>query len=244
MIIYPAIDLRSGKVVRLREGDPNQQTTFSDNPIAAAQQWIDSGAVWIHMVNLDGAFATANDNLRILQAVTALPVKVQFGGGLRQPDDLQRAIDAGASRLVLGTAAVQSPALVDTALSLYGAECVCVGLDARDGKVTTHGWSQVSDITPLELGRMMAQRGVRHALFTDVARDGGLSGSNVASTIQLGQETGLQVIASGGISTLDEIRRLAESGAVAGAVIGMALYQGAMTLADALAAAQPPAGAS
>ncbi|MFN8530767.1 MAG: 1-(5-phosphoribosyl)-5-[(5-phosphoribosylamino)methylideneamino]imidazole-4-carboxamide isomerase [Anaerolineae bacterium] len=244
MIIYPAIDLRGGKVVRLREGDPNQQTTFSDNPIAAAQRWIDSGAAWIHMVNLDGAFAAANDNLRILQTVSGLPVKVQFGGGLRQPDDLQRAIDAGASRLVLGTAAVQNPALVDTALSLYGAERVCVGLDARDGKVTTHGWSQVSEITPLELGRIMAQRGVQHALFTDVSRDGGLSGSNVASTIQLGQETGLQVIASGGISTLDEIRRLAESGAVAGAVIGMALYQGAMTLADALAAAQPPAGAS
>lgn len=236
MIIYPAIDVRGGKVVRLREGDPAQQTIFSDDPISTAQRWIDQGAQWIHMVNLDGAFANANDNLRVLDSVAKLSIKVQFGGGLRTTDDMQRAINAGASRIVLGTVAIQNPELVTAAIEKYGTDRVCVGLDARDGKVTTHGWSQVSEITPIELGQLMRDRGVIHALFTDVSRDGALSGSAVDATIRLGQETGLQVIASGGIASIDEIRRLATSGTVAGAVIGMALYQGTISLSDALAA--------
>jgi len=236
MIIYPAIDVRGGKVVRLREGDPAQQTIFSDDPISTAQRWIDQGALWIHMVNLDGAFANANDNLRVLDSVAKLSIKVQFGGGLRTTDDMQRAINAGASRIVLGTVAIQNPELVTAAIEKYGTDRVCVGLDARDGKVTTHGWSQVSEITPIELGQLMRDRGVIHALFTDVSRDGALSGSAVDATIRLGQETGLQVIASGGIASIDEIRRLATSGMVAGAVIGMALYRGTISLSDALAA--------
>jgi len=236
MIIYPAIDVRGGKVVRLREGDPAQQTIFSDDPISTAQRWIDQGALWIHMVNLDGAFANANDNLRVLDSVAKLSIKVQFGGGLRTTDDMQRAINAGASRIVLGTVAIQNPELVTDAIEQYGTDRVCVGLDARDGKVTTHGWSRVSEITPIELGQLMRERGVIHALFTDVSRDGALSGSAVDATIRLGQETGLQVIASGGIASIDEIRRLATSGTVAGAVIGMALYQGTISLSDALAA--------
>ncbi|MDX2160532.1 MAG: 1-(5-phosphoribosyl)-5-[(5-phosphoribosylamino)methylideneamino]imidazole-4-carboxamide isomerase [bacterium] len=239
MIIYPAIDLRGGKVVRLREGDPNQQVTFSDDPLAAARRWIDAGAAWLHMVNLDGAFATANDNLRILEAVAHESVQVQFGGGLRQMVDIQHAIDAGAARVVLGTVAVQQPEIVEAALAAYGVERICVGLDARDGRVTTHGWHQNSEITPTALGKQMAARGIRHALFTDVSRDGGLSGANVDATIAVGRETGLNVIASGGITTVEEIAALAHSGTVAGAVIGMALYQGRITLQDALAAAQP-----
>ncbi|MFN8564213.1 MAG: 1-(5-phosphoribosyl)-5-[(5-phosphoribosylamino)methylideneamino]imidazole-4-carboxamide isomerase [Anaerolineae bacterium] len=238
MIIYPAIDLRGGKVVRLREGDPNRQTIFSDDPVATARQWIAEGALWIHMVNLDGAFAQANNNGAILEAVAALNVKVQFAGGLRSPDDIARALQRGASRVILGTIAVQQPEIVAQAVEQWGAEQTGVALDARDGKVTTHGWQQQTSMTPAEFGNEMRARGVRHALYTDVSRDGGLGGSNVEGTIALGRETGLRVMASGGVSTCEEIRQLAASGAVAGAVIGMALYERRLTLRDALTAAE------
>ena len=237
MIIYPAIDLRGGKVVRLKEGDPNRQTVFSDDPLAAARRWIEQGAQWLHMVNLDGAFASANDNGRILEAVSQLGVPVQFGGGLRQLSDIERAIQQGATRVVLGTAAVQQPTLVAEAVKRWGAERVCIALDARDGKVTTHGWQEAANVTPFELGVQMAGLGVRHALYTDVSRDGGLAGVNLESTIELGRKTGLQVIASGGVSQVTEIEQLAQSGAVAGAVIGMALYEGRMSVAEAIRAA-------
>lgn len=237
MIIYPAIDLRGGRVVRLKEGDPNRQTVFSDDPIATARQWIEQGAAWIHMVNLDGAFAAANENGRILEQATRLGVKVQFGGGLRTLDDAARAIEQGAARIVLGTAAVQKPELVDQALARWGAEHMCVALDARDGKVTTHGWQQITDMTPVELGQQMAAAGLRHALFTDVSRDGHLSGVNIEATVALGRETGLSVIASGGVSAVAQIEQLTESGCVAGAVIGMALYTGTLSLKEAIDAA-------
>ena len=234
MIIYPAIDVRGGKVVRLKEGDPNRQTVFSDDPIAMAEVWVEQGATWLHMVNLDGAFADANDNSRILERAAQLNVRIQFGGGLREMDDIGRAFEQGASRVVLGTVAVQQPEVVQRAIERWGVEAVCVGLDTRDGKVATHGWKQTADLTPLELGKQMAQLGVKHVLYTDVSRDGNLQGVNVEGTVALGRETGLQVIASGGVSSLDDIRRLAESGAVAGAVIGMALYEGRLTLRDAI----------
>jgi phosphoribosylformimino-5-aminoimidazole carboxamide ribotide isomerase len=241
MQIYPAIDLRGGTVVRLREGDPNQQITFSDDPVAVARRWQAAGADWVHVVNLDGAFEDQADtflNLQALEGIAKLGIKVQFGGGLRSIAGIEFALDAGASRVVLGTIAVKSPELVALAVSNYGTEAICVALDARDGKVTTHGWMEQSELTPTQLGLMMAERGVRHALFTDVSRDGMLTGSNVEATVQLGQSTPLQVIASGGVSSLEEITILAQSGAVAGAVIGMALYQGKFTLEAALQAAK------
>jgi phosphoribosylformimino-5-aminoimidazole carboxamide ribotide isomerase len=234
MIIYPAIDIRGGRVVRLKEGDPARQTVFGDDPLATARLWMEAGAAWIHMVNLDGAFSEANDNLRIVEAVARLGVRVQFGGGLRQMDDLARAFEAGVSRVVLGTAAVQQPVMVAQAVEQWGAERVCVGLDARDGRIATHGWQQVADLTPVELGRQMAALGVRHALYTDVSRDGGLQGVNVGGTVRLAQATGLQVIASGGVRALDDIRALAATGMVAGAIIGMALYEKRFTLQEAL----------
>lgn len=237
MIIYPAIDLRGGRVVRLKEGDPNRQTVFSDDPVATAQRWMDDGVAWLHMVNLDGAFADQNANGSILEQVAKLGVPVQFGGGLRTLDDMQRAIDQGASRIVLGTVAVQQPEVVIEAVNCWGAERVCVGLDARDGKVTTHGWQTVADVTPAELGRAMAGQGVRHALYTDVSRDGALTGVNVESTADLARQTGLQVIASGGVGSLEDIRALVATGVVAGAIIGMALYEGRVQLPDALAIA-------
>lgn len=234
MIIYPAIDLRGGKVVRLKEGDPNRQTVFSDDPLATAQAWIEQGAMWIHMVNLDGAFASANDNGRILEGASKLGAKVQFGGGLRGIADIERAFEQGATRVVLGTIAVQQPEIVSEAVERWGAERVCVALDARDGKIATHGWQQMADLTPVELGKQMVARGVRHALYTDVSRDGGLQGVNIEATVDLARETGLQVIASGGVSRIEEIQQLADSKLVAGVVIGMALYEGKLRLEEAL----------
>jgi phosphoribosylformimino-5-aminoimidazole carboxamide ribotide isomerase len=237
MIIYPAIDLRGGKVVRLREGDPNRQTTYSDDPLSMARFWVVRGASWLHVVNLDGALTEANNNSGILAQIAGLNVKVQFGGGLRTASDIAAAFARGAARVVLGTAAVQNPTLVEAAIGRYGADAVCVALDARDGYVTTHGWKQTTDMTAVALGKQMAAIGVRHVLFTDVAKDGGLEGVNRDATIALARETGLSVIASGGVSSLDDLTALKESGVVAGAVIGMALYEGKFDLRDALAIA-------
>jgi len=238
MIIYPAIDLRGGQVVRLKEGDPNQQTVFGSDPVATAQGWIDRGATWIHMVNLDGALDDQNDNAAILSEVVKLDAKIQFGGGLRKLADIERVLATGASRAVLGTVAVKEPEIVAQAVERFGADAICVALDARDGMVTTHGWTAQTSVTPAELGKAMSQRGVKHALFTDVSRDGKLSGVNIDATVALGQTTGLQVIASGGVMAVDEIRALKASGVVAGAVVGMALYENLLTLEDALEAAR------
>ena len=237
MLIYPAIDLLEGKVVRLREGDPKQRSVFSDDPVATARQWMDQGAEWLHMVSLDGTFGGANQNMAILEAVAKLDVKVQFTGGLRDMDALQAAKDAGASRLVIGTMAVRDPDSAGEAIRRFGAESVAVALDARDGKVATHGWTKLSGQTPIQLGQRLRALGAAHALYTDISRDGGMAGVNSADTVALAQATGLQVIASGGVSALTDIVELARSGAVAGAIIGMALYQKTFTLEEALSAA-------
>ncbi|MCY4248118.1 MAG: 1-(5-phosphoribosyl)-5-[(5-phosphoribosylamino)methylideneamino] imidazole-4-carboxamide isomerase [Chloroflexi bacterium] len=238
MIIYPAIDLRGGMVVRLREGDPARQQTFSDDPLATAKGWRDQGASWLHLVNLDGAFDQANQTLRILEKIARLDISVQFGGGLRDLAALRQARDAGADRLVIGTMTARAPESALAAVQEFGAEAVCLALDARAGRVATHGWTEVSQHSPIALGSWLRERGARHALYTDVARDGGLRGVNIADTTALARQTGLRVIASGGVSRLDDIRLLAESGLIAGAVIGMALYKDEFTLADALAAAK------
>ena len=234
MIVYPAIDLRGGQVVRLQEGDPTRQTTFSADPLATAKAWIDQGATWIHMVNLDGAFDESNENLRILEAAARLDVELQFGGGLRDLAGLARALDAGADRVVIGTLAVKSPESAVAAVERFGGDAVCIALDARDGKIATHGWQETTSVTPAAFGSWLARRGAKHALYTDVARDGMLSGVDVAGTTALARETGLRVIASGGARDLDDIKRLAESGLVAGVVVGMALYLGRFTLEAAL----------
>ena len=238
MLIYPAIDLLEGKVVRLREGDPKQRSVFSADPVATAQHWIDRGAKWLHMVSLDGTFGEANQNLAILEQVASLNVKVQFTGGLRDMASLQFAHDAGASRMVIGTLAVRDPAAAGEAIGRFGAESVAVALDARDGKVATHGWTELSQQTPVALGRRLRELGAVHALYTDISRDGGMAGVNIADTVALAQATDLQVIASGGVSALADIVALARSGAVAGAIIGMALYRKTFTLEEAQSAAR------
>ncbi len=238
MIIYPAIDLRGGKVVRLREGDPDQQKVFSDDPVQTAQQWRDQGAEWLHIVNLDGAFSQANENRTIAAAIAQSAVRVQFGGGLRTLDDVEAVLNQGVSRAVLGTAAVENPALIEAALQRFGPERICIALDARDGRIATRGWQHATELTPIDFGRQIHQMGVQHVLFTDVRRDGKLSGVNVEETVQLARQTGLQVIASGGVHALEDIHTLSKSGQIAGVVIGMALYEGRFTLQEALRAAQ------
>ena len=238
MIVYPAVDLRGGKVVRLKEGDPDRQTVFSEDPVAVVKDWVKAGANWVHMVNLDGAFNVSNDNSRILESVAELNIKIQFGGGLRSIKDVRNALDSGADRVVLGTAAVENPDMAAEAVERFGADAICVALDAREGKIATHGWQKITDLTPIEFGRELENRGVVHALYTDVHRDGNLSGVNVHDTIALGRETGLKVIASGGVSAMTEIHQLARSQVVAGVVIGMALYEERLSLAEALLAAR------
>lgn len=238
MIIFPAIDLRGGKVVRLREGDPDRQKTFSDDPVAAAQRWIDEGAQWIHIVNLDGAFGEASDNLSVIERIAGLSARVQMGGGLRDAASVAHVLDLGVSRAIIGTAAVQNPAMLGPLVTRFGVQAIGVALDIRKGSVTTHGWQQSTGKSPVAMAETMRQQGVQWVLFTDVERDGGLQGSNVESTIGLGRATGMKVIASGGVTTLDEIETLTASGAVAGAVIGMALYENRLSLADCISAAR------
>ena len=237
MIVYPAIDLKNGQVVRLRQGDPAQKTVYSDEPLTIAKKWQDSGAEWLHIVNLDGALDEESSNWPALEAIAGTGLSIQFGGGLRSAADVERALNNGVKRAILGTVAVENPALVEALLAQHGAESIVVALDARGGKVATHGWQTESEWTAADLGKAMAERGVRHALYTDIARDGELEGVNVAATRELARETGLLVIASGGVRSLDDVKAL-RGGDVAGVILGKALYEGLIDLATALHIAQ------
>lgn len=238
MIVYPAIDIRGGRVVRLLYGDPDRETVYGDNPAAVAQRWKDAGAAWLHVVNLDGALGEAESALDTLRAIASVGLPMQFGGGMRTLENVHKALEAGAARVILGTMAVTQPDVARAAVEAFGVEQIAVALDARGDRVATHGWQQVSAWTPTELGQTFAQMGVVHALYTDVSRDGDLSGVNVASTADLARATGLQVIASGGVATLDDITRCRDTGAIAGVITGKALYTGAFTLEAALQAAK------
>jgi phosphoribosylformimino-5-aminoimidazole carboxamide ribotide isomerase len=234
VIIYPAIDIRGGKVVRLTHGDPDQQTVYSDDPVETAIRWKNAGAKWLHVVNLDGALGEDSPILDIVRQLSNTGMAVQFGGGLRSLDAAAQALNAGATRVVLGTMVVKAPDLAREAVDRFGAEAVVVALDARGNQVTTHGWQEVSEWTPIALGKKFNADGVRHALYTDVSRDGDLSGVNVASTANLAIETELEVIASGGVATLQDLTKLKATGRVSGVVIGRALYSGAFRLEEAL----------
>ena len=232
--VYPAIDLRRGRVVRLMQGDPERETEYGRDPLRVAQHWLRAGARWVHVVNLDGALdEEAGGNWAVLGKIVAAGARIQFGGGLRDFAGVSRALEMGVSRVVLGTAAVEDPGLMTRALAIFGAERVAVGIDARDGVVRTHGWQRSAAVDVATLGREWAARGVRWAVFTDVTRDGTGGGLNVAATGRLAQLAGLHVIASGGVVGLDDVWRAHQAG-LSGVIVGRALYEGAISLEDAL----------
>lgn len=232
--VFPAIDLRQGKVVRLVQGDPGRQTVYSDDPRAVAERWQAEGAQWLHVVNLDGAFGESSVlNHQSLLSLASTGLLLQFGGGLRDEVSLRRAFAAGVARLVLGTAALEDPALVDWALREFGPERVAVGIDARDGRVRVRGWAEASAVTATELGQRLRAQGVAWCIFTDVARDGVAAGVNVAASVELAHATGLRVIASGGVASAEDAQRVRQAG-LAGVIIGRALYEGKVRLSDLL----------
>ena len=234
MIIYPAIDLRGGKVVRLKEGDPARMTAYSDDPAETARKWLGMGATWLHVVNLDGAFGESDDaNRSALEAVLKLGAQVQFGGGMRSLDAIEDAIALGVSRVVLGTIAIEQPKVVIAALNKFGPEKIAVGIDARDGLVAVRGWKSDSGILAKDLALQMRNVGLRTVIFTDIRRDGLGSGLNIPSTRELAEVSGLDVIASGGVHTLDDVIA-AQDAKLSGAIIGRALYEGTIDLEKAL----------
>jgi phosphoribosylformimino-5-aminoimidazole carboxamide ribotide isomerase len=240
--IYPAIDLRQGRVVRLMQGDPDRETQYADDPLHVARRWQAAGTNWLHVVNLDGALdQSGSQNLAALERVLTTGPKVQFGGGMRDLASIRRALDMGVSRTVVGTAAVEDPALVEAALAEFGPERIALGLDVRDGVVRTHGWQEDAGITAVEMGKQWAARGVRWVIFTDVARDGMGLGLNLEATVELAQATGMHVIASGGVANLEDVRRTHEAG-LSGVIIGQALYEGAVVLKEALQVGKSASG--
>jgi len=248
VIVYPAIDLRQGKVVRLQQGQPDAQTVFSDDPVKIAAHWITQGSEWLHVINLDGALTGADytglsetPNQKALRRILeAVEIPVQFGGGLRDFEAIEAVFELGVARVVLGTVALTNPDVLDLTLNKYGPESVAVSIDARDGRVATHGWQQLSDMDVIEMGQRMRARGVSRVVYTDISRDGMLTGVNVEATVHLAEQTGLQVIASGGVASLRDIVALKaqESAGIEGVIVGQALYTGAIVLRHAVVLAR------
>jgi phosphoribosylformimino-5-aminoimidazole carboxamide ribotide isomerase len=232
--IYPAIDLRSGKVVRLKEGDPARMTSYSDDPAEMAKRWIDAGSTWLHVVNLDGAFGESdNVNRDALESILKLGARVQFGGGMRSIESIADVLRLGVTRVILGTIAIEQPEIVKDALIFFGAEQIAVGIDARDGLVRTRGWKDNSGVPALDLALQMRTFGLGTVIFTDVSRDGLGSGLNIPATRALSEKSELDVIASGGVHTIDDVKAAKDAG-LAGCIIGRALYDGTVDLGKAL----------
>jgi len=236
--VYPAIDLRTGRVVRLQEGDPGRMTVYGDDPAGTARRWLSAGARWLHVVNLDGAFGEKDHANRsalesILQVAKEFDARVQFGGGIRSLDDIEDVYALGVNRVILGTIAVEQPGVVSNAVRKYGVEQIAVGIDARDGWVRVRGWKENSEISATDLALRMRSLGLRTVIFTDVSRDGLGSGLNIASTRELARASGLDVIASGGVHTVEDIIA-AKNANLAGVIVGRALYEGTIDLNQAL----------
>lgn len=242
MLLFPAIDLKEGKAVRLLQGRMEDTTVYADNPVEVAVGFEKQGAEYLHMVDLNGAFTgkPVNDEA-IRKVVQSVSVKVQVGGGIRTIERVKELLELGVERVILGTVAVKQPKLVEEAVRRYG-EHVIVGIDAKNGLVAVQGWAETTEMKAVELGVAMKAIGVQSVVFTDISRDGMLQGPNIESTVQMAEKTGLSVIASGGISTLQDLQHLqaeAQKGiAIEGAITGKALYSGAFTLKEALRVAQ------
>lgn len=236
MIIYPAIDLRDGKAVQLVEGDFDRETVFDADPVEAALRWQDAGAEWIHLVDLDGARDGVRANASSIERIrAAVQVKLQLGGGIRDLPTLIEARESGIDRLVIGSAAVSNPELVPAAVEAFG-EAIAVGIDARNGQVATRGWLEQTTVSAFDLARTVANQGVGHIIFTDIARDGRLEGPNLEALRDLIAATPARIIASGGVSSLADVVAIRDTDA-AGVIIGTAIYRGQVNLADALAVA-------
>jgi phosphoribosylformimino-5-aminoimidazole carboxamide ribotide isomerase len=238
--IYPAIDMRGGKCVRLIQGDYNRETVYGHSPVEMARSFVSQGATWIHMVDLDGAKEgrRMNDTF-VVEVAKTLGVSVQVGGGIRTEEDVAYYLEKGVARVILGSAAISNPSFVKAMLRTYG-EQIVIGIDAKNGFVATEGWTHTSTIEAVELGKQLAEAGAETFIFTDIATDGMLSGPNVEAVVRLAQATNKHVIASGGIRSLDDLRALKrwEREGIAGAIVGKALYTGQFTVAEALKAVE------
>ena len=240
MIIYPAIDIRGGRCVRLTEGRFDAETVFADDPAEMALKWAGLGAEFLHLVDLDGALAGEGKNVPVIERILkSVNIPVQLGGGIRNLATIEKLLDLGVTRLILGSAAVKNPELVAEACKKYPGH-IAVGIDAKNGEVAIEGWGQGSGVAATELAKKMASFGVETIIYTDISRDGMLSGVNVEATAALARACGVPIIASGGVASLDDIRRVkaVEGDGVQGCIIGKAIYTGAVDLKEALALAK------
>jgi phosphoribosylformimino-5-aminoimidazole carboxamide ribotide isomerase len=233
MELYPAVDVQGGRVVRLRQGAADDATAYAHDPVAVARGFARDGARWVHFVDLDRAFGRGDNRTLARGFLAAVGVPVQVGGGLRSADAIEEMLAWGATRVVIGTKAATDPALVDQLLARHGPERLAIGIDAKNGQVAVRGWTEVFDLTALQLAERVHAQGARTVIYTDVARDGMLTGPDVAGARALAA-LGLNVIASGGVASLDDLRAVRAAG-LAGAIIGRALYEGRFTLPEALA---------
>ncbi len=241
MILYPAIDIRDGRAVRLIQGDYEQETAYDDDPVVAARRWVDSGARWLHVVDLDGARAGEPVNLEhVRRIVAAVGVPVQLGGGLRDSKKVEEAISSGAERIVLGTAAVRDPDLAAAIADAHG-DRVVVSVDSRSGKVAAEGWTEASDLGTEEVIAALTDRGVRRFVYTPVDVDGLMEGPDLDSLREAAGATDGELIYSGGVGSLDDLRALAELGIdnLGGVIVGRALYEKRFTVAEAQAILEP-----
>jgi phosphoribosylformimino-5-aminoimidazole carboxamide ribotide isomerase len=231
--LFPAVDVQGGRVVRLRQGDAGRATAYADDPLAVAQAFARDGARWAHFVDLDRAFGRGDNRELARRFLSAAPLRVQVGGGLRTPEAIAEMLEWGAARVVLGTKAATDPAAVDAVLARHGPDRIAVGIDARDGQVAVRGWTETFDLTAMDLGRRVHAQGVRTVIYTDVARDGMLAGPDLDGARALAA-LGLDVVASGGVASLDDLAAARDAG-LTGAVVGRAIYDGRFTVRDALA---------
>jgi phosphoribosylformimino-5-aminoimidazole carboxamide ribotide isomerase len=242
MIVIPAIDLKNGKCVRLLQGRKSEMTVYNESPVAVAKEFAAAGAEMIHVVDLDGAFNGAESPNRavVREIVEAIDVPVEFGGGVRSLADVEELCSAGVARIVLGTVAAESPQLLRDFVSKFSSG-ICVGIDARDGRVMTRGWESATPLLAIELAGSVAECGVQRIVYTDIARDGMLGGPNIEQTLAVARAANVNVTASGGVSSLDDIKRLRDVGdsRVDSVIVGKALYEGKFKLVEAIRAADP-----
>ena len=233
LTIYPAIDMRGGKCVRLLQGDYDKETIYGDSPFEMAKSFAAAGAEWIHMVDLDGAKDGKRVNDRfVIEAAQNLDAKVQIGGGIRSEEDILHYLENGVDRVIIGSIAVSNPEFAIEMIEKYGAK-IAVGIDAKNGYVATHGWLDTSSVKAVELGKRFADAGAETFIFTDIATDGTLAGPNIDAVWELAEVTGKNVIASGGVSSLADLQAIAKKG-IRGAIVGKALYENRFTLKEAL----------